>query len=97
MHPEKVLNIRPFINKYNWGGIKYPSKINDWETCEKNNPTVARNFLYIKEMEICPAYISKINLDCEKANNSLIDIKQRKTLSQGKISIIKRNNIKTPK
>ena len=97
LHPEKVLNIRPFINKYNWGGIKYPSKINDWETCEKNNPTVARNFLYIKEMEICPAYISKINLDCEKANNSLIDIKQRKTLSQGKISIIKRNNIKTPK
>ena len=99
LHPENFLNIRPFINKYNWGGIKYPSKINDWKTREKNNPTVALNFLYIKEMEICPAYISKINSDCEKANNSLIDIKHRKTLSQGKktISIIKRNNIKTPK
>ena len=99
LHPEKFLNIRPLINKYNSGGIKYPSKINDWKTREKNNPTVALNFSYIKEMEICPAYISKINSDCEKANNSLIDIKHRKTLSQGKktISIIKRNNIKTPK
>ena len=30
----------------------------------KNNPTIALNVLYIKE--ICPAYISKINSDCEK-------------------------------
>ena len=28
--------------------------------------TIALNVLYIKEMEICPAYISKINLDFEK-------------------------------
>ena len=33
---------------------------------EKNNPIIALNILYIKEMEICPAYISKINLNCEK-------------------------------
>ena len=26
-HPEKFSNIKPFINKYNWDGIKYPSKI----------------------------------------------------------------------
>ena len=30
----------------------------------KNNPTIALNVLYIKE--ICPADISKINSDCEK-------------------------------
>ena len=30
-------------------------------TFEKNNPTIALNFLYIKEMEPCPAYISKID------------------------------------
>ena len=33
---------------------------------EKNNPTVALNVLYIKEMEICPAYVSKISSNCEK-------------------------------
>ena len=33
---------------------------------EKNNPTIALNILYIKENEICPAYISKHNSICEK-------------------------------
>ena len=33
---------------------------------EKNYPTVALNILYIKEKEICPVHISKINLNCEK-------------------------------
>ena len=32
----------------------------------KSNPTIPLNILYIKEKEICPAYISKINLNCEK-------------------------------
>ena len=65
-HPERVSNIKPIINKYNWNGIKYPSKIDDWKTFEKNNPTIDLNVLYIKDMEICPAHISKINLNFEK-------------------------------
>ena len=28
-NPEGVSNIKPFINKYNWKGINYPSKIDD--------------------------------------------------------------------
>ena len=54
-HPERFSNIKPFINKYNWEGINYPSKIDDWKTFEKNNPIIALNILYIKEKEICPA------------------------------------------
>ena len=65
-HPERVSNIKPFVNKYNWEGINYPSKIDEWKTFEKNNPTVALNILYTKGKEICPAYISKINLNCKK-------------------------------
>ena len=34
-HPERVSNIKTFINKYNWEGINYPSKIYDWKTFEK--------------------------------------------------------------
>ena len=36
-HPERVSNIKPIINNYNW------------KTFEKNNPTIALNILYIKE------------------------------------------------
>ena len=34
-HPERVSNIKPFINKYNWKGINHVSKIDDWKTFEK--------------------------------------------------------------
>ena len=54
------------MNKYNWEKINYPSKIDDWKTFEKNNPTIALNILYIKEKEIYAAYILKINSNCEK-------------------------------
>ena len=57
-NPERVSNIKPFKNKYNWNVIKYPSKIDDWKTFEKNNLAIALNVLYIIETEICPAYIS---------------------------------------
>ena len=65
-YPERVSNIKPFINKYNCKGINYPSKIYDWKTYEKNNATVALNNLHIKEKEISPPFISKINWNCEK-------------------------------
>ena len=44
-NPERVSNIKPFINKYNWKGINYPTKIDDWKRFEKNNPTIALNIL----------------------------------------------------
>ena len=67
----------------------------DW----KHHPTTALNILCIKEKEICPAYISKINSNWEK-KYSIYDSKRRKRrliLSCGieTIYIIKRNNIKT--
>ena len=58
--PLRVSNIKPFINNYNWKGINYPSKIEDRKRFQKNNLTIALNNLYIKEKEICPAYVSKI-------------------------------------
>ena len=48
LHPDRVSNIKPFINKYNWKGISYPSKIDGWKTFEKNNPAIALNILSIK-------------------------------------------------
>ena len=65
-HPERVSNIKPFINKYKWKRINYPSKVDDWKMFEKNKPIIALNNLYIKEKEKCTAYISKINSNCKK-------------------------------
>ena len=47
-HPERNLNIKPIINKYNWNGIKYPSKTDNWKTFGKNNPTIVLNFYTLK-------------------------------------------------
>ena len=97
----KISNIKPFINKYNWKGINYPYKIDDWKTFEKNNPTITLNILYIKEIEICPAYISNINSNCEKQILLLMIPNEVKegwhylAVEEQTIYIIKRNNIKT--
>ena len=63
-NPERVSNIKTFINKYNWKLINYSSKIDDWKTFEKNNSWIALNILYTKEKEIYIKYISKTNSNC---------------------------------
>ena len=65
-NPERLSNIKPFINKYNWKGINYPLNIDDWKTFETNNLTIALNIVYVEQKEVCPAYISKGNSNCEK-------------------------------
>ena len=99
-HPERVSNIKPFINKSNWEGTNCPSKIDDWKMFEKNNPTIALNILYTKEKEVCPAYISKINSNCKKQIILLMTPNEEKEgwhyLAVKKpVYVIKRNNIKT--
>ena len=64
-------------NTNNWRGINYPSKINDWRMFQKNSPTIA-NILYIKEKEICPAYISKVNSKIEKRNLLIFPNEEKK-------------------
>ena len=56
--PQRVSKIKPFIEKYNWDDIDFPSTIKDWKKIECNNE-VALNILYI-------AYKSKNNLTQEK-------------------------------
>ena len=46
-HPERISNIKPFIDQYNWEDIDFPAGIKDWEKFERNNKTIALNILYI--------------------------------------------------
>ena len=66
-HPERISKIKPFIKKYNWKDIDFPSTSKDWKKFELNNE-VALNILYVphgtKKIEI--AYKSKHNLTREK-------------------------------
>ena len=72
-HPDKNSNIRTFVNKYTSSKeIKYPSKIDGWKTLEENNPIIALNVLYIKDLEICSTYLSKFISDCKKQITPLI-------------------------
>ena len=66
-HPERISKIKPFIEKYNWKDIDFPSTSKDWKKFELNIE-VALNILYVphgtKKIEI--AYKSKHNLTREK-------------------------------
>ena len=33
-HPERISNIKPFIDQYIWEGIDFPSGIKDWKKFE---------------------------------------------------------------
>ena len=66
-HPERISKINPFINKYNWKDIDFPSTSKDWKKFESNNE-VALNILYVPHntKKIIIAYKSKNNLTCDK-------------------------------
>ena len=64
-HPERISNIKPFIDQYNWKEIDFPSHKKGWNEFEKNNKTIALNILHIPHNteEIRHAYESKYNLE----------------------------------
>ena len=66
-HPERISNIKPFFDKYNWKGIDFPAWVKDWEKFGKNNKEVALNILYVPHdtKEIRLAYKSKYNRKCK--------------------------------
>ena len=60
-HAERITKVKPFINKYKWKGINFPSEKDDWKKIEKNNVTIAVNVLYVKKENLYFAYVSKYN------------------------------------
>ena len=55
----RITKMKPFIDKYNWEQIIYPSEKDDWKKIEKNNVAVAKEKMY-------PAYVSKYNSSHKK-------------------------------
>ena len=66
-NPQRVSKIKPFIKKYNWEDIDFPSTSKDWKKFQSNNK-VGLNILYVpyKTKKINIAYKSKNNLTQER-------------------------------
>ena len=60
--PQRVSKIKPFIEKYHWEDIDFPSTSKDWKKIECNNE-VALNILYM------PYNTKKINIGYKSKNN----------------------------
>ena len=56
-HAERIIKIKPFVNKYKWEGIIFPSAKGHWKKFEKNNLIISRNVLYVKKENIYSAYV----------------------------------------
>ena len=47
-HPERISNLKPFIDQYHWKGINFPPKQEkDWKKLESNNNSIALNILFV--------------------------------------------------
>ena len=44
---ERISEIKPFIDQYNWKEINFPSPRRAWKRFESNNKSVALNILYV--------------------------------------------------
>ena len=64
--PQRISNIKPFIDQYNWKEINFPSQKQDCKKFELNNKSIALNILYVpyNTKEIRCAYQSKYYLNC---------------------------------
>ena len=45
-HPERISNLKPFINHYKWKGTEFPSPPKDWKKFEQNNKAIALIIFY---------------------------------------------------
>ena len=61
--PQRASKIKPFIEKYNWEDIDFPSTSKDWKKFESNNE-IALNILYVPHntRKVHIAYKSRHNL-----------------------------------
>ena len=44
---QRISEIEPYIDHYNWKDIKFPSHKGDWKKFEQNNKTMALNILLL--------------------------------------------------
>ena len=77
-NPHRISKIRPYIDRYNWNDINFPTPSSQWKKFEKQNSDVALNVLVIddddekEKKKIRQGYISKYNMERSKCVDLLI-------------------------
>ena len=63
-NPLRISKIKPFIEKYNWKDIDFPSTSKDWKKFEQNDESIALNVLHVSygTKKISLAYKSKCTI-----------------------------------
>ena len=69
--PERISNLKPLFDQYNWKNIEFPSHSKEWKQFEQNNKTIILNILFVpyNTKQIRQAYLSKYN---HKRDNQVI-------------------------
>ena len=62
-HPERISNIKLFIDQYNWKAIDFLAGIKDWKKFEQNNKAITLNILCV------PPNTKTINLAYKSISN----------------------------
>ena len=57
---DKVFNIEPFINKYKWKGINYPSKVNDRKSFGEKTRQLLLIFCILKKKKYVQLIFQKL-------------------------------------
>ena len=52
-HPQKISKLKPYVNQYNWKGIKFPLDKEDCKKFEQNNKDIALNILFVPHNMSC--------------------------------------------
>ena len=65
---QRISKIKPFVNKYNWKGVNYPSKIYDCKKCKKSKPQID---LMFKKIEYISCLHYEIKHNSWKPNDTL--------------------------
>ena len=62
-HRERISKLQPYINKYNWEGIEFPTGPKGWKKFERSNKTITLKILFISHntKTISTAYRSEYN------------------------------------
>ena len=49
--PQRILKLKPYINKYNWKEIEFPAGLKEWVKFEKNNKTIALSYYIYRAIQ----------------------------------------------
>ncbi|XP_057310212.1 uncharacterized protein LOC130648190 [Hydractinia symbiolongicarpus] len=71
-NPQRISNLRPFVDQYNWEGFEFTVALNKIGKFEEQNPECAVNMLFVSDKTIYIGHRSEYNIKRDKQANLLM-------------------------